>query len=510
MTSCPAGGGERGTASRTAGACDVCPSHALPASFRPCPPEVASFDPAERRRMTPVRAGRGGVTPLRVPPVATVRWRNVFGGPTHAEAGRGRAMAEIPTDSIAGRMAERVAAVVHAAEQEAQTIVRDAERDVAARQAAARRTIEEQARALHDVTSSAIGAAATLYEQLQRLSALRDQMAEVLAEGQPGTGDGGGVAGGAAAGDAGADGRRAVTAGPAVGGVAPTASDPRAAAAPTGAGAAAGDAVVDRVAAGDPVDATSEVAMPLDPAAGDPAVDDPAVGGSAVGAPRPRVAVGPAVGGPAVGGPAADAPAVGGPAAGDPAVAASRPRVAVDPAVGGPAVADPAVADPAAGDPVAAGSTAGDPTGAVSEPTAAVGPAATDAAADSPAEPASDLTADAASVTANAAPEPVADAAASDLAPTSAPAPAPDPGVTADDDRADPAPAPPEDDPQLDAARLVALSMAASGRSAEAVATHLRDELGVADPSAIVDYVFGLSTPSTVVPGWPPRSGSRS
>lgn len=71
----------------------------------------------------------------------------------------------------------------------------------------------------------------------------------------------------------------------------------------------------------------------------------------------------------------------------------------------------------------------------------------------------------------------------------------------------DHAPAPPSD--RLDSARLVALSMAASGRSRGEVEAHLRDELGIADYGPLIDYVFGISTPASVVPSWPPRRRRR-
>jgi hypothetical protein len=67
---------------------------------------------------------------------------------------------------------------------------------------------------------------------------------------------------------------------------------------------------------------------------------------------------------------------------------------------------------------------------------------------------------------------------------------------------------PPAD--RLDSARLVALSMAASGRSRSEVEAHLRDELGIADHRPLIDYVFGISTPASVVPSWPPRRRRRS
>lgn len=70
------------------------------------------------------------------------------------------------------------------------------------------------------------------------------------------------------------------------------------------------------------------------------------------------------------------------------------------------------------------------------------------------------------------------------------------------------APAAPAD--QLDSARLVALSMAASGRSRGEVEAHLRNELGISDYGPLIDYVFGISTPASVVPSWPPRRRRRN
>jgi hypothetical protein len=65
---------------------------------------------------------------------------------------------------------------------------------------------------------------------------------------------------------------------------------------------------------------------------------------------------------------------------------------------------------------------------------------------------------------------------------------------------------PPE---KVDSARLVALSMAANGRSREEVEAHVRDELGITDHAALIDYVFGISAPSSIVPSWPPRRRRR-
>jgi hypothetical protein len=63
---------------------------------------------------------------------------------------------------------------------------------------------------------------------------------------------------------------------------------------------------------------------------------------------------------------------------------------------------------------------------------------------------------------------------------------------------------------QLDSARLVALSMAAQGRPREDVEAVLRDELGIVEHESLIDYVFGISTPSSVVPSWPPRRRRRT
>ena len=68
--------------------------------------------------------------------------------------------------------------------------------------------------------------------------------------------------------------------------------------------------------------------------------------------------------------------------------------------------------------------------------------------------------------------------------------------------------APPAD--PLDSARLVALSMAASGRSRGEVEAHLRHEMGITDHGPLIDYVFGTSTPASVVPSWPPRRRRRN
>jgi hypothetical protein len=68
----------------------------------------------------------------------------------------------------------------------------------------------------------------------------------------------------------------------------------------------------------------------------------------------------------------------------------------------------------------------------------------------------------------------------------------------------------PEDPPEkIDSARLVALSMAANGRSRDEVEAHVRDELGIVDHAALIDYVFGISAPSSIVPSWPPRRRRR-
>jgi hypothetical protein len=72
----------------------------------------------------------------------------------------------------------------------------------------------------------------------------------------------------------------------------------------------------------------------------------------------------------------------------------------------------------------------------------------------------------------------------------------------ADDDRVD-------SPDKIDSARLVALSMAAEGRPRDDVEAYIRDELRIKDHASLIDYVFGISTPSSVVPSWPPRRRRR-
>jgi F0F1-type ATP synthase membrane subunit b/b' len=55
----------------------------------------------------------------------------------------------------------------------------------------------------------------------------------------------------------------------------------------------------------------------------------------------------------------------------------------------------------------------------------------------------------------------------------------------------------PQSDDLLDAARLVALSMAAGGSTPEDVERHLRRHLEIEDPASIIGFVF--STPSSIV-----------
>jgi hypothetical protein len=71
-----------------------------------------------------------------------------------------------------------------------------------------------------------------------------------------------------------------------------------------------------------------------------------------------------------------------------------------------------------------------------------------------------------------------------------------------DDDRVD-------SPDKIDSARLVALSMAAEGRPRDDVEAYIRDELRIKDHASLIDYVFGISTPSSVVPSWPPRRRRR-
>jgi len=90
------------------------------------------------------------------------------------------------------------------------------------------------------------------------------------------------------------------------------------------------------------------------------------------------------------------------------------------------------------------------------------------------------------------------DTSADDVAEADADDPTPEAGVETD---------PPE---KLDSARLAALSMAAEGRSREEVEAVLRDDLKIIDHASLIDYVFGISTPSSIVPSWPPRRRRRS
>jgi hypothetical protein len=52
------------------------------------------------------------------------------------------------------------------------------------------------------------------------------------------------------------------------------------------------------------------------------------------------------------------------------------------------------------------------------------------------------------------------------------------------------APTPTAMEPDLDAARIVALNMALDGKSRDEVAAYLRDELGVADSAGLLDDVY--------------------
>lgn len=69
---------------------------------------------------------------------------------------------------------------------------------------------------------------------------------------------------------------------------------------------------------------------------------------------------------------------------------------------------------------------------------------------------------------------------------------------------------PPSSADRVDDARLVALSMAAEGRSREEVEAVVRDGLGLEDHAELLDYVFGVSAPASVVPSWPPRRPRRA
>jgi vacuolar-type H+-ATPase subunit E/Vma4 len=65
-----------------------------------------------------------------------------------------------------------------------------------------------------------------------------------------------------------------------------------------------------------------------------------------------------------------------------------------------------------------------------------------------------------------------------------------------------------EQDPRADGAHIVAIQMAAAGRTRGQVESHIRDSLGVADPAPVLDEVFGPGTPSEATVPWArPRPG---
>jgi hypothetical protein len=74
------------------------------------------------------------------------------------------------------------------------------------------------------------------------------------------------------------------------------------------------------------------------------------------------------------------------------------------------------------------------------------------------------------------------------------------------------APPPPradaERDRRADGAQIVAIQMAAAGRTRAQTGSHIRDSLGIDDPASVLDEVFGEGTPDDATVAWAkPRPG---
>jgi hypothetical protein len=73
---------------------------------------------------------------------------------------------------------------------------------------------------------------------------------------------------------------------------------------------------------------------------------------------------------------------------------------------------------------------------------------------------------------------------------------------------APPANPPSELDRSANGAHIVAIQMAAAGRTRGQVESHIRTSLGIAEPSAVLDEVFGEGTPDDATVPWArPRPG---
>jgi hypothetical protein len=68
--------------------------------------------------------------------------------------------------------------------------------------------------------------------------------------------------------------------------------------------------------------------------------------------------------------------------------------------------------------------------------------------------------------------------------------------------RSAPPPPGPERDQRANGAQIVAIQMAAAGRTRAQVERHIRDSLGIADPASVLDEVFGEGAPADAIVSW--------
>jgi vacuolar-type H+-ATPase subunit H len=86
--------------------------------------------------------------------------------------------------------------------------------------------------------------------------------------------------------------------------------------------------------------------------------------------------------------------------------------------------------------------------------------------------------------------------------------PSPQPGPLAGEQDALAAHTHEERDRRADGAHIVAIQMAAAGRTRADTESHIRDSLGIADPGPVLDEVFGPGTPGEATVPWAkPRPG---
>jgi hypothetical protein len=89
--------------------------------------------------------------------------------------------------------------------------------------------------------------------------------------------------------------------------------------------------------------------------------------------------------------------------------------------------------------------------------------------------------------------------------PSPPPAPPPEPGPSREPaPREVPPPSEPprERDPRADGAHIVAIQLAAAGRTRGQAASHIRESLGIADPAPVLDEVFGPGTGEDATVPW--------